>query len=419
MKLTKNSQILMSYFTDPQIHHPKQTKQTKQILSILYNDILNAFKYLQGLKQMKNGKYFDIQIKKIINVSQISKPKNFNANSFPEIVRKHIDQLSVYEISYTFSLYNRNINLLFIVEEDHVELKMDVYNRYVDAMIMWLYILNEYASASCSSKLVVYLYFTGLQKKLPKNNLDILDHNHINTAFTTTCPKDSEIVIFRHEEWFKVFIHETFHNFGLDFSDMNNVDCTKKILGFFPVKSHVNLYEAYSEFWAEIMNASFCSFFSLKNKTDKSEFLTNCEFFINFERSYSFFQLVKTLNFMGLQYKDLYSKTNESTLLRNNLYKENTNVLSYYVIKTILMNKYQSFLAWCQNNNFSLLQFKKTTSNLDKICEFIGKNYKSKTMLENVKQSEQFFSKIHNVKKKGIYHDQLILNMRMSICELG
>ena len=175
MKLTKNSQILMSFFQNPIIHHPRQTKNTNNILIELYDDIINANKYLQYLKQTTNNNYYNIQIKKITNVSQVPKPNNFNANSFPEIVRKHIDQLSVYEISYTFSLFKRNITIIFIVEDEHVELKIENYNRYVDAMLLWLHILNDYASNSCSNKLIVYLYFTGLQKKLPKNNLDILD----------------------------------------------------------------------------------------------------------------------------------------------------------------------------------------------------------------------------------------------------
>ena len=47
------------------------------------------------------------------------------------------------------------------------------------------------------------------------------------------------------------------------------------------------------------------------------------EIYINFERHYSFIQLVKTLNFMGLSYSDLYSDKTHSVILRNNLYKEN------------------------------------------------------------------------------------------------
>ena len=283
---------------------------------------------------------------------------------------------------------------------------------------MWLYILNQYSSKQCANSLVVYFYFTSLEKKLPSSNIFILDEINVNTAFTTTCPKDSEIVVFRKEEWFKVFIHETFHNFGLDFSDMNNSDAHKCILDIFKVDSYVNLYESYTEFWAEIMNALFCSFFSLKDKTNLSEFLSNSEFFINFERTYSFFQLVKTLNFMGLTYNDLYSNSNHSKILRENLYKEKTHVLSYYIIKTVLINNYQNYLYWCKINNLSLIQFKKTTGNQKEYCNFIQKHYKNSSMLNGVTETQRFLKEIERKNKRSNYH-YILSNLRMSICELG
>ena len=308
MKISKNSKQLMLFFTkNNHINKVKQTKRTDSIISEIYNDIYEAYKYLMNLKQ--KGNYFNVTTKKILTAGQISKPQNFNSKSFPDLVRTHIDELTMSEISYTFSLYGRNIKIHFIVEEDNVEFKLETFNSYVDAIIMWLYILNQYASKQCANSLVIYLYFTSLEKKLPDSKIFILDEINVNTAFTTTCPKDSEIVVFRKEEWFKVLIHETFHNFALDFSDMNNDDANKYILNIFKVNSLVNLYESYTEFWAEIMNALFCSFFSIKDKTDIHEFLSNAEFFINFERTFSFFQLVKTLNFMGLSYKDLYANT--------------------------------------------------------------------------------------------------------------
>ena len=130
--------------------------------------------------------------------------------------------------------------------------------------------------------------------------------------------------------------------------------------------------------------------------------------------------MVKTLQFMGLQYSDLYSKTEKSKLLRDHLYKEKTNVLSYYVIKTILMNNYNSFLLWCKNNNLSLLQFKKSISNQNNFCKFIQNNYKTKTMLESVYHAQLFLNKI-NKKKDGfnLKNQYLLRNLRMSICELG
>ena len=166
------------------------------------------------------------------------------------------------------------------------------------------------------------------------------------------------------------------------------------------------------------MNFIFCSFLNLKNKSNFIDFLSNFEFFVNFERTYSFFQLVKTLDFMGLNYKNMYSETNQSKILRNTLYKEKSSVLAYYVIKTILINNYQGFLSWCKNNNFSLLHFKKTSTNQKEFCNFIRKNYKTKLMLDNVKSSELCLQKVKNIKKNK-NKNYLLTNMRMSICELG
>jgi hypothetical protein len=409
----------MLFFTkNNHINKVNQTRRTDDIITELYNDIYSAYKYLNNLKQ--KGKYYNISTKKISNAHQISKPQNFNYNSFPEVIRKHINESTISEITYSFSLYGRNIKLYFVIEEDNIELKIDVFNKYVDNIIMWLYILNQYASKQCANTLAVYFYFTSLEKKLPTSNIYILDEEHVNTAFTTTCPRDSEIVVFRHEEWFKVFIHETFHNFGLDFSDMNNEESKKCILNIFKVNSNVNLYESYTEFWAEIMNALFCSFLALSDKNNIAEFLSNSEFFINLERTYSFFQLVKTLNFMGLTYKDMYAKSEHSSMIRENLYKEKTNVLAYYVIKTILINNYQGFLSWCKNNNFSLLQFKKTLVNQKEFCKFIEKNHKTKSMLNGIVESQHFINNVQDHKTKTKQNLQYILsNLRMSICEMG
>jgi len=421
MKLTNKSKQFLSFFTNNKyIHHIKNTPATNNILLKIYYDILNAYKYLQSIKK---NKAYEYEITKIENSLEITKPKNFNYNSFPQVIREHIDELSLSEISYTFSLLNRNIKIIFVVEDPNIELKIKTYNKYIDSIIMWLYILNLYSSKQCSNSLVIYFYFTSLEKKLPESNIHILDEKHVNTAFTTTCPKDSEIVIFRYEEWFKVFIHETFHNFGLDFSDMNNDNCHAHLLSIFKVNSFVNSYEAYTEFWAEIINSLFCSFYSLKDKNNKHEFLSNAEFFINFERCYSFFQLVKVLDFMGLSYGDLYLNKPENKLLRETLYKEKTNVLSYYVIKTVMMNNYPSFLSWCNKNNLSLIAFKKTIANQKNFCEFIEKNYKSASMLENVDNSELFLEHLKKNKNKAVMNEKtkhfLLTNLRMTICELG
>jgi hypothetical protein len=411
MNLSKQSKQLMLFFSKKKhLNHVNITNRTKNILKELYGEILKSYNII------KKQSPYKATIKKISNANQITRPKIFNTKSFPEQVRNHINETVMSEISYSFSLYEREVKIHFIVERTDVEHELEIYNRYVETIAIWLYILNLYASKECANTITIYLYLTSLEKKLPNSNIYVLDENNVNTAFTTTCPRDSEIVIFRKEEWFKVLIHETFHNFGLDFSIMNNEIINNCILDIFEVNSEINAYEAYTEFWAEIINAIFCSFFSLRDKLNYDEFLSNYEFYINFERTFSFFQLVKTLQFMGLTYKDLYLKTEQNRIKRDNLYKEKTNVFSYYVLKTIMINNFQGFLEWCKKNNFSLLDFKKTIGNQREFCKFIQRNYKTKSMLDGIHEAENFLSKLPSKKGNMRY---ILSNMRMSICELG
>ena len=382
MKITNESYELMSFFIENNCLIPiKQTKKTDLILIKLYYEIIDGVSYIQNIKSKMGTSFYKLKISHITNVNQIPKPSTFPPNAFPAKIRKHIDD-----------------------------------------MLVWLYIIDGYASRNCSSELKIFIYHTNLLKEFPETSIQILDEENVNTAFTRTCEKKSEIVVFRKEEWFKSFLHETFHNLGLDFSDMNNSTCNSKILSIFPVNSEVNLYESYTEFWARMMNILFCSFFSMSNKKDENEFLSNVEVFINFERSYSFFQVVKILKFMGLSYKDLFNKNIESSNLRKTLYKEKTNVLAYYIITLILLNNYQDYLSWCNKNNTSLLQFKKTTSNLDSFCNFIERKYKSSNILNGIECTEKIIVKIKkniekNKKKKDMNY--LLKNLRMTICELG
>ena len=417
MKLTKESRKLMSFFLKYNCLIPiKHTKKTCVVFKKLYNEIVNGVSYITELKTKMGTSFYKLKIVSITNISQIPKPTTFPPNSFPSEVRKHIDEYALSSLTYSFHLFERDINIMFLTEDEKPEDLIETYNNYVDYMLVWLYIVNEYSARTCVDKLKIYIYHTSLLKILPATNIEILNWNNVNTAFTRTCPKDSEIIVFRKEEWFKAFIHETFHNFGLDFSDMNQTTINAKILSIFPVNSEVNLYESYTEFWARIMNALFCSYINMKNKEDIDEFLTNSEFFINFERIFAFFQMVKVLNFMNLTYKDMYNNSIQSENIRKTMFKENTNVLSYYIITLILLNGYQDTIAWCDLNNTSLLQFKKTTSNLNDFFKFIEKKYKTKSLLNGVNCTESLFEMASKKQKTMGY---LIKNLRMTICELG
>lgn len=420
MKLTENSKIIMSFLTKKDCISPvRLTNKTKQLLIKLYNEIKTANNYILSLKNKQLIDFYNVKIQRINNIKEIPKPRLYSNRSFPEKVRNHINEHATYLLVYSFSLFQRKIQFKFIVEDKNINNTIHDYNRYVDIMLSWIYILNNYSSKDCSKELDVYLYFSNLKKILPESNISILNENNINTAYTTTCPIISDIVIFRKEEWFKVFIHETFHNFALDFSDMNVENATKRILNIFPIKSDVNLFEAYAEFWAEFMNSLFCSYFAMHNKNNENEFIYNAEYFLHFERTFGFFQLVKILNFMGLKYNDLYSNNKSSITSRKFLYKENTSVFSYYVLNLVLFNNYQGFLQWCDTNNISLFQFKKTDKNLDEFCNYIEKNYKTNTILNGIDCTKNLLEKMKLSKNKNKTNTYLMQNMRMTICELG
>lgn len=424
MKITNKSKNLISFFNKFNcLPHIKQTKATNTIFKHFFYEINEAMNFISYTKkQMGHQAFYNLKLTKIEHINQIPRPSTFDANSFPSVVRNHIDDNSLSSLTYSFKLFERNIIIHFIIEEDNTEMYIDKYNSYVDQILLWLYIINDYASNSCSKTLAIFIYYTSLTKILPHSPIEVLNENNVNTAFTRTCFKNAEIVVYRKEEWLKVLMHESFHNFALDFSDMDTTYCHARILSIFPVNSEVNLFEAYTEFWARIMNVLFCSYFNCKNKNDLNEFLSNTEYFINFESNYSFFQLIKVLDFMNIDYRNLYEKTDVSANLRTTLYKEDTNVLSYYVITTILIYNYQSFLHWCKTNNTSMLQFKKTTANLKGFCNFIEKKYKAPKILEAIDCTETFSKKIaksNNNKSKPNDFNFLTNNLRMTICELG
>jgi hypothetical protein len=417
MKITKECLNLMSFFLKHNCLLPlKHTKITDKILIKLYNELTNGFKYIQNLKLTSGEQFYKLKLEYITNINQIPKPKIFSQKAFPLKIRKHIDEFSMGLLSYNFNLFERNINILFVIENGDLEKLIKVYNNYVDYMLVWLYIVNIYSSKKCVKQLKIFIYHTTLLKILPESNVSILDEHNVNTAFTTTCPINSEIVVFRKEEWFKAFIHETFHNFGLDFSDINMMKVNEKIKSIFQVNSNVNLFESYTEFWSRIINIVFVSFTNMNDKNNINEFLINTEFFINYERTFSFFQMVKILNFMGLTYNNLYEKDD---LYIKTLYKENSNVLSYYIITLIMINNYNNFLLWCNTNNTELLQFKKTTKNLEKYCKFIESNYKSKSMINGIECTTKLLNVTRLGSKKNKDLNYVINNLRMTLCELG
>jgi len=417
--LNKTSTELITFFIENKcLSKIKTTKYTRTLLITLLSLLTKADEYVRTIR---GSAEFQPAIFKIKHMNDIPKSTIFSQGTTPKHIEDHIHSHSMYYIKYQFSLFQRKINIYFIVQ-DHF--KINVYNEYAERILMWLHILHTHSSVSCSSKLNVIIYFTRMEKLLPRpsDKTHILDENNINTAYTYSCRINNDIVIYRKEEWFKVFIHETFHSFGLDFSGKDTYITKERMLQIFNVNSQVNLFEAYTEFWARIINAAFTGYYITLgtkrignvyiDKTQTPIFIGKCEMLIYLEQLYSCFQMVKILNYMKIEYDDIIDFSRHSSVKMK--YRENTNVLSYYVIANVLMYNCQSFLLWCKNNNDSLFQSKYSSSYQINLCNFINFHYNHPDFIRGIHCIRNSFIQL----KQEHRHVNLRNNLRMTICEL-
>jgi hypothetical protein len=363
-------------------------------INIANNDFLNA-----------NITY---EMKKINNVNKIPMPQTISEHFFPKNIQKNIKEKSNYKISVKFKISGISFSIHFICLFNNFDVK-----KYTQYIYSWLSIVIGHKTKNCGNKMNILIYLSDEKKKFPKKENDVLDCININSAYTTCCSEDNEIVIFRKEEWFKVFMHETFHAFGLDFCAIDDDTTANKIKLTFPINSDINLTESYCEFWAETFNMLFVSYFTEQKKLITFEtFMYNVKYLSAIEKTFSIIQMIKVLEFMNLTYKDLYADNEISTFKRNFFYKENTSVFSYYIIKCILMFNMEDFILWCNDNNLSLLNFYKNKTTINKYIQFIKDKYNNRAFLRFVKENTEIFK--NNYEKNNFYN-----SAKMSLLEIN
>ena len=344
----------------------------------------------------------------------------FSSRYIPQKIRREIGSKERGVINYVAKLKGHDININFIIFDEVEYDKIKKYNNYVSAMLIWLNMAFMCSSCLCSQKLEINIYPSISKKELPSHVVKIINVENCNTAVTTGCVKHAKIIIFRQEEWFKVFIHESFHSLGLDFVNMDNSSFLNKIKGIYPLEiNDWALYESYTEFWATIMNCLFGAYYLLDDDDSevkkREDFLLYSYFCIQFEQFFSLFQCVKILKFMGLRYDNLLDNVSpDIALCRKTLYKEKTHVFSYYILKCILLYYYCDFLGWCRRNNCNTYGFIKTPNNLNNLFKFIEERYKREDLLQQMNKMYELFLKIRELDKND---NKLLKTMRMTICE--
>jgi hypothetical protein len=349
-------------------------------------------------------------------------PRNPNYKSIPKEIRDTIDHSLKVGRKVEFEIKARKYTVYFIVplqdaKNEKLSKKLKVLFDYEIRRIWeWFYVASFFTSGlHCSPILDIYIYWTDHKKELPrtfKEELvyDELKEANINTGFTLACPDSrNEICIFRWEEWYKVLIHESFHSLGFDFVHLDETPVQQAMYQIFPIKTAVQLYEAYNEFWAEFIQILFLCYKPIYKEDLKTELsgayttvLKKVREKLELEILFSQFQASKILYYYGLSYKDLYLAS--SAEIRRKKYKEQSGAFAYYILKNIFLSYYPQFIDLCIELNKGSLQCKKTQPTVLRLVSFI-KEYHDHP--EFIKRMEDLFMYIRHNKNNSYMSNTL------------
>ena len=309
----------------------------------------------------------------------------------PLSISQYIDTMLLETVVHTCKIGKLRITIHYGQFRGHKKSLAHI-KRIVTLISSWLLICCSHALPECQNNLSLFIYPTPSTKDLPKSTASIIGPENVNSGFSHVCASDGRFCVFREEELFKVFIHESFHAFGLGIRGSEEKYLSKEIGEMLSIDCRIMPDESYVETWARIMNVMF----SCYSKTRKVEdFVQFVHFSLAVEREFSFMQAKKVLAFNNITLEDCLEK--DSTIAKQ-LYRENTHVFSYYVLVAALMDNMQAFVDWCQNNNKLLFQFKNTRKN-------------SMSFLQLVKQSIEDY-------EEPAFYSNTEKGTRMSIVDL-
>ena len=345
----------------------------------------------------------------------------------PYKVYAYIREKSEYCIQFQSTINGRAISLYFITfPESHIATcnknrigsssssapdsvcasEIAVYQIYAYKVFMWLSLVTGLADKDCSEKgLNVYFYMTPFKKQRPADDA-ILSAIHVNTGLTRNCETHGEIVVYRAEEWFKVFIHESMHNFNMDFIDLDLKSANEQLRRTFCIPhDDILLFETYTETWARIINTIFNTYFQddtavTTTTTSRTHFIRTVREKLADNAMFYAYQAVKVLDIMGLKYAHITVQSAENTEVCRKQYTEDTNVYAYYILGGILSVYALPFISWCcENNSGSSIRFSRNDRNLPRFVEFIERAARDPVMLSIISFIETSSSHTNTVVK--------------------
>jgi hypothetical protein len=288
------------------------------------------------------------------------------------VIIKYIYSKLKYIIEYNIQFLDiQSFTIRFYVTSKPTKRELMEYNQRIYVLINTLSFFILFLQYKNSKKIKfhhqnIFFFMTSLKKELP-NHKSELEQYHVNTGYTAPHKGNSDIVIYRKEEWYKVFIHEYVHNHHLDFSHLNSsfMKLSKKI---YNINNDILFSEAMAEIWALSVNILMISYLFKKynmfpelHKIIPSNHLRMgvshiFQYLLNIEIYFSIIQTKKILKYLNTNYSQLFDKS-KSIKIHN----ENTNICSYYFIKTIYIYFYLEldYLMTLSNKKVDIKSFER------------------------------------------------------------
>jgi hypothetical protein len=256
-------------------------------------------------------------------------------------------------------------------------------NKYIHFIKLILNVCSQHATTRYNV-FTFNIILTDYNKSQPSIPVEPDTINSGMTEFPSIPHPDDhkQILIFRKEEWFKVFIHECFHLFCLDFAG-NETEYKHLFQPLFNIKSDFLFFEALCEFWARTINIAIISY-ATKKYILYEEFKALMEINLQVEKIYSLLQMKYILGNMGFTYGSLMDKS------RTIPYSENTNLFCYYVLTPVLLFHYEQTMSWFIEHNQTLLQFKRDKHHISLFFQYIKSIYNNPKLLSMIDALSQY-----------------------------
>ena len=364
-QIKKNNLIVDSYskkmfiFYKPILKLLEKESQIAHYLSIKKNNTMRIFLTYIFLQ------FSDFN--KIINTLNITKSRYLHTNPSEKInaiIKDHLSK-SIYIDANIITYISNNINNCKIITYENtihnkkfvfdfiVYSKININNldNIVKNMLVFLQILIKISKNlnnevnSCSNHGISITFFlTPLLKKLDitkDNNKEILGPKNVNSGFNYTCLSSGSIFIYRKQDFFKVFVHESIHGYGIDMALHNNFNQNKNYNNFLNLfalankdNTNIGINEALTEFWTSLLYLCITSYQYSKNL---HEFIYNFERLYKIEMVHALYQISKILHYNKLTYATFINNSNSN-------YRENSHIFSYFIVKTLMLINHEHML---------------------------------------------------------------------------